>query len=174
MFESMAVSAMYYADALMREKARLQMTEPKIKVPEGMLAAVDEAIGKARARSVERLASRAGELWPNDLKQVTLEAALRWLAQNPIVPTLDEWEDCFRAIPDESYPSSVEVEIAQCAEWQRRMFFVSEPEVPEAIKDLLRGNKGTYMKDPNREHDDAVIEAFHRGRQSIQSKQEPS
>ena len=98
----------------------------KIKVPDGMLKAALTANVDGVDTS-ERIARG-------------LEASIRWLSENPIVPTLDQWESCYRGIPSGSYPSSSEVEIAQCVEWQHRMFLAPEPNpVVQKIKDSLLG-----------------------------------
>ncbi len=110
--------------------------EKRYVIPEGMLkAALD-----AQQMRCDPVISKVG-----------LEAAIRWLAENPIVPdreTADRLIAC-RGIHSEADPF---------AEWQRRMFLAPEPEVPEAIKDLL-----TMSDSPHNEH---VLEAYRRGKAS--------
>lgn len=92
------------------------MSDKRYIVPEGMLKAADKAIGEMRAGQASRLASRDGELWPNELKRVVLEAALAWLAENPIIPR-DENE--LNQLPIQRHEA--------IAEWQRIMFLAPEP-----------------------------------------------
>lgn len=84
-----------------------------------------------------------------------LEAALLWLAENPIVPNCEQAEElfCNKSI------------ISVCVEWQRRMFLAPEPEVPEELKDLLDGMK--YMPTLEREWATRVaLESYRLGQRS--------
>lgn len=140
------------------------MSEKKIVIPEGMLQAgwdaVHEANGIAGVSTV-------------------LEAALRWLSENPILPTnlaesaiYSEWKKDH----DLQYPLWI------LREWQRRMFLAPEPEVPEEIKDLLVSNedekRGIPLVTPSDVFNQKITEAFQRGRytamKSIQDAQKPS
>ena len=127
------------------------MSETKIKVPEGMLQAALDSVKDG------------------DLLGYALEGALRWLAENPIVPTSKQVQDMI----DSDHLSTI---ASRCAEWQRRMFLVSEPEVPEAIKDLMEplANGPSDPSRPERErdrlfairHNEQVAEAFRRGQKT--------
>ena len=81
-----------------------------------------------------------------------LEAALRWLAENPMIPT-DKQLGEIRGNIVHTYGSDITWHI--CAEWQRRMFLSPEPEVPEEIIDLLC--RGDVDRNP------LILEAYRRG-----------
>jgi hypothetical protein len=106
------------------------MSEKRYVVPDGMRAAYKEAGGFL-----------AG-----------LEAAMRWLAENPIVPT--EEQILLDAVP--SLGSARRDIQHHIAAWQRRMFLSPEPEIPEAVKGLM-------FSSGNGEADRRMIEAYKRG-----------
>lgn len=119
----------------------------RIVVPEGMLkVALDSWSVSGRV-----------QLHPNTIASIgaSLEAALLWLSENPIVPTEEQW----KAMNNErQWPDSVGRRQWLVAEWQRRMFLAPEPEVPEEIADLLVGV-----------HPDVApiaLEAYRRGQRS--------
>lgn len=136
------------------------MSDRKIKVPEGMMLAV---------QNKARVDGRA--LNPRILRS-DLEAALIWLSENPIVPTEKQYGECLRAVdgPDkivihvyrEGEPQKV------LAEWQRRMFLA--PEVPEAIKDLLSDDedegRGILFGVSSDVYNQKLVEAYRRGQQA--------
>lgn len=101
------------------------MTEKKIKVPEGML---DAAYREAHRRNIHEFDTQLGAI---------LEAALRWLSENPIVPTDEDqkrltadWlESRGRISPDSRLESSV---VFGAVESQRRMF-LAKPDLDEPI-----------------------------------------
>lgn len=122
--------------------------EKKIQVPEGMYNAARN-IGRSDLAIKERL-----------------EASLRWLSKNPIVPT----EQQLQAIADEHnrgkcYPENI---LPYVTGFQRRMFFAPEPEIPEAIKSLLWKNvpQADEFNDPVSQHNTIVLAAFLRGQNS--------
>ncbi len=98
------------------------MSEVKIKVPKGMLKAVEDRYGDVYASGFYRKVVTAD-----------LEAALRWLAENPIVPTRTEVESIIE--PNLRGLDAYDLVKASIAEWQRRMFLAPEPEAP---KDVFR------------------------------------
>lgn len=118
------------------------MNEKKYIVPEGMLKAVEGRY---------RMVYSSGFNPP--VVRANLEAALRWLSENPIVPTdqqeMEIYKKYISTVSDKAYP------IYLLKEWQRRMFLAPEPEVPEAVKDILyvRGIAGA----------DDVIDGIPRG-----------
>lgn len=127
------------------------MSEKKIVVPEGMLVSA-----LAHYQNVSRAA------WSDDMYKVvrgTLEASLRWLSENPIVPTDEQW----RTLNEErQWPDNSNRRRRSVIEWQRRMFLAPEPEIPEAIKDLLEWDcdwGSNYLKD-------YILEAFRRGQKA--------
>ena len=86
------------------------MQEKKIVVPDGMLKAAIEC------RNLEGIHKRTFE--------AILEAALRWLSDNPIKPTRHQVTELM-VIP------------FMFEEWQRRMFLAPEPEIPEELRDMV-------------------------------------
>lgn len=131
----------------------------KIEIPEGMLDA----------------ARNATKSWEYCLE--ALDAALLWLAENPIVPTDGQMQ---RLYEDMSKINDGRLTHRAVVEWQRRMFLEPNPEVPEAIKDLLLDENSciplatnmpmpmqsfTYtIGDAERKHNAQVIEAYRRGK----------
>ena len=123
----------------------------KILIPEGMLQA-------GRAVYSGYVTAEVGA-------RRILEAALRWLAENPQHPTDYEFGEIVNACRDsigaEAWEKGTEWMRAGmlCHEWQRRMFDAPEPE--------MIGNEeigrfcGRYQR-----IDDAVREAYLRGQQS--------
>lgn len=66
--------------------------------------------------------------------RLILESALAWLAENPMVPTLDQARD-MSGFSDGRGQQAVQV---SCAEWQRRMFLAPEPKAADPVL-LLKG-----------------------------------
>ena len=121
------------------------MNETKIKVPEGMLQA---------GRAVY-----SGYVTAEEGARRILIAALRWLSENPVVPT-----DCFmRDMLNRDFfggdnwndPQVIEF----CVEWQRRMFCVPEQEYIGEEK--LENFCCRYQR-----IDEAVREAYRLGQES--------
>lgn len=125
----------------------------RIVVPEGMLRAANKACEKEMARLDP---SKPIGYIVADAMCITdqvIEAALLWLSENPIVPTMQQANEMATLTP-------LGGSFAQfsATEWQRRMFLAPEPEVPEEIADLLVGV-----------HPDVApiaLEAYRRGQQS--------
>lgn len=133
-----------------------------IKVPEEMLEAGEQALhGKAwpgtdeegRRNTVMFTAVEA-----QDIGAAVLKAALRWLSENPIVPTDEQWKaiNHERQWPDNAYRRRWLV-----VEWQRRMFLAPEPE--PALKDLLWKANPYPNTGAEYRHDETVKEAYRRG-----------
>lgn len=138
----------------------------KIIVPNEMISAAWNAVALKMREYVTEGKGRVPEL---SVSRISVEAALQWLAENPVVPT-DEQEEslrnaCFRVVGPTRFVRNVAVE------WQRRMFLASEPEVPEEIKDLLVNPSNWVISTVMGTSVDSsiinsrVIEAFRRGRQ---------
>src|SRR6185312_13315747 len=90
------------------------MSEKRVVVPEGML----EAATRHVQGSFVEMAVQDG-----------VKAALLWLAENPIVPTLEQWAECLRDSGMEAYGIVTErMGPGAVAEWQRHMFDAPEPE----------------------------------------------
>lgn len=107
------------------------MSEKKIVVPDGMLNAANERLDiwsggpNSRVYCVEDRANVA---------RVTLEAALLWLSEHPIVPTPDQMESMAQSL---NSPWSI-CYIPFIAEWQRRMFLAPEPSIDPLVMYIMR------------------------------------
>ncbi len=68
-----------------------------------------------------------------------LEAAIRWLAENPVVPTMEQANRLFKQFHDTKNNAVYELQ-ASIVEWQLRMF-LAPPRNPvvERVKDTLNG-----------------------------------
>lgn len=136
------------------------MSEAKYNVPEGGLAAVDEAISIVRRRQKEIYYD--DELIAGDVRDITLEAFIRWQAENPPFPTVEQ-------LGQMSFMGCVALNgnwdgKNLCAEWIRRMYLAPDLEVPEEIKDLVlpfdMKTADGYRRNV------AIIEAYRRGKGS--------
>lgn len=111
---------------------REQMREQKIVVPDGMLAAAWQDIAAAMKERI--FVGVIGGVAELHVARIAVEAALRWLSENPIVPTDEQW----RALNEErQWPDNSNRRRWLVIEWQRRMFLAPEPEIPNEIEDLL-------------------------------------
>ena len=116
----------------------------KIVVPEdGLQVAVDAAWVHAHGTSVPQASPQmAAEI--RESFRVFLNEFCRWLSENPIVPTDEQMCSMGKAWE----ASDIDGEgFFYAVEWQRRMFR-AEPEVPEAIKDLLISTEGVQNGPP--------------------------
>jgi hypothetical protein len=145
------------------------MSEKRIVVPDGMLEAVEQNIDSC-------IDIDSCGIWS------ILAVALRWLSENPIVPTLPQLRAVESAAAHEPIGSTGWLsDVLQ--EWVRRMFLAPEAKVPdEEIGDLLvkageevmslapgaRGSTGWQWYTPHEAeaHNKAVLEAFRRGQKS--------
>lgn len=133
------------------------MSENQIVVPGGMLEAVNSASKTAQIITDERLLEM-------------LEPAIRWLSENPIVPTVEQSSDMMEKFP-------VNTSRNVCVEWQRRMFLARDPDYP--ILDLLQPNffnavqivTGEVPTRHEQQYADAVREAYRRGQESKQESE---
>lgn len=94
------------------------MSEKKIVVPEGMLKAACVHIDVSSYGGYEQLQA----------VKSCLPLALRWLSENPIVPT-DEQAAALLAVKPDIPETVTPYTVIVCTEWQRRMFDAPEPEV---------------------------------------------
>lgn len=109
----------------------------KIQVPPAMLTA---------ARNAGEWGSRLLTGYEHQQLEASLEAALRWLSENPIVPTKKQLENLWY----ESQGKGPEGTIEHCiAEWQRRMFLAPEPE-KAAIKQCPKCGCDVFLRETNR------------------------
>ncbi len=135
----------------------------KIVVPEGMLKAVDAAWINAHGGPHPQASPKVAKDIEDGIR-FDLEAALRWLSENPIVPTMQELVSMQEAYCRQQMSGEHNSMVFVAVEWQRRMFLAPEPEVPEEIKDLFVGqetldNKGTEMNH-------RIHEAYRRGQKA--------
>jgi len=121
--------------------------ERRIVIPEGMLKAAWSVVG---SNDDEALCS------------LILEAALRWLSENPQFPTPEQACSIARYGLEFSRAQRFEDNSAASVqamllEWQRCMFLAPAPEIPEEVKDLWeQAPMGGSAQD-------AILEAFRRG-----------
>jgi hypothetical protein len=97
---------------------------------------------------------------------VGLEAALRWLSEHPIVPTMEQATE----MSDSGHPCVLDG-VWYAIEWQLRMFLAPEPKAPEEIKDLLfseerKGLPDPYVNEYTARVDARIIEAYRRGQKN--------
>lgn len=129
-----------------------EMKMSKIKVPEGMLeASLIQDTDSDRA-----------------VATIILESALRWLSENPIAPTHQQ----VQAIANSNVYYTEDVS-KWIAEWIRRMFLDSEPEIPEEIHNLLWSERESSEPSETsvsiharKMHNAEVIEAYRRGQKA--------
>jgi hypothetical protein len=110
------------------------MSDKKIKVPDGMLKAAQEA--------------DSGD------DRVFLEAALRWLSER-----LDQLE---KVRPNWNRSEADGWNLAMNN--VRDLLLVPEPEIPEEVKDLLWDLSHSGWQATGEKHNTEIIEAFNRGR----------
>jgi hypothetical protein len=98
------------------------MSDKKIVVPEGGLRAAQRALNI-------RLRNKPQDLiyTTESSAELILEAFVRWLSENPIVPTLEQTENMRHLFHITDKPLSVYQNVA--VEWQRRMFLAPKPEL---------------------------------------------
>lgn len=138
------------------------MSEKKIVVPEGML--------KAAIAVIENYDDVVGNGQCEEFRiELIVEAALRWLSENPIVPTKDDLAMVRLLYFDRKHLDGKSTVTDFVVGWQRRMFIAPEPEVPEEIEDLLlpydMATADGYAINV------AIIEAYRRGRSGVQPSQ---
>jgi hypothetical protein len=127
----------------------------KIQVPEGGFNAVRKALWKKWGYESEL--DPANVMWDNF--EFALEAFCRWLSENPIVPSDEQTSKLLETYKEGQWRSFAR-DVA--VKWQKIIFNAPEPEVPEAIKDLLV--KETAMFHLNGvEINRLVLEIYRRG-----------
>lgn len=136
------------------------MSGKRFAIPEGMLEAAAEKADVSGLLAIDRL-------------EVILEAAVRWLAENPVVPTESQGRELDDAwLRNKTSPESTfsHATTFGAVEWQRRMFLAPEPEVPEEVRDLIvdvtmKRLKGTELLNTEVARG-YIIEAYRRGQKS--------
>ena len=136
----------------------------KIVVPEGMLkAAIGQALesGKVMKRRLWTEFFGSHDATCVQFTREMLEAALEWLAEHPIVPTDEQFQKMcgfYDWIMRRDYEKMRDL----IRKWTGMMFVAPEPEVMEAVKDLLVKNPDH----PDREEiDKRILEAYRRGKE---------
>jgi hypothetical protein len=138
------------------------MSERRIVVPDGMLKAATDAACTVLDQRHEVVVGAA------------LEAALRWLADNPPLPEIKQLESLWNSLPDSTgqYPYWQKIREVMW-QWQTRVFLAVEPEVPEEVKDLLLVDavnfeipNGAKLYGSAADRNAAIIEAFRRGQKA--------
>ena len=124
-------------------------TQKKIKVPEGMLKAARDGI----SASVEKYGFGASEA-----VGMCLKAALLWLSENPISPTIDQIGQMEKAQVEGRIPRPPISLIGIITEWQRRMFLELEPEISPTAQTIIRSMRGVTLSPSDA--DAILIEIF--------------
>ena len=119
-------------------------SEKKIVVPEGMLRAAWHAQLPADNPTFEW---DEGDEMNRKFYRRIVEAALRWLIENPIVPTHEQIDNMQFDSTQLRHVMHHIIEVA-ATEWQRRMFLAPEPEVPTFKELLAMFEKLTASFDP--------------------------
>ena len=125
----------------------------KIKVPEGMLKAALKVLDEFDGPHDKGIA-------------YALEDALRWLSENPIVPTHSQVQEMANACP--YYTCDV---VKFISAWQERMFLDLGEELPKEVRALLYPNaRDILMDNGNMVVSDSVneriVEAYNRGKKA--------
>jgi len=107
------------------------MMEKRIAVPEGMLRAAWHAQLPADNPTFEW---DEGDEMNRKFYRRIFEAALLWLSENPIVPTLEQHMEISGVVRSRVDHNNLTM-WDFWAEWQRRMFLAPEPKVPEVVKE---------------------------------------
>lgn len=122
----------------------------EIALPKGMLEAFEETFVKVGNHSTLNLIAGT----------YGLIAAVRWLSENPILPTekqLREMED--RELGKLALDNGDRfTEVGVIRAWQKRMFLAPEPPFPPEIRDLM----GDYCAEGS--IGSLIVEAYRRGR----------
>src|SRR6202789_1329114 len=149
----------------------------KIIVPAGMLKAVDEAISTARGIGCDLIAGH--------VRDIALEAALRWLSENPIEPSNKQIGEMILSAPYSNTRQAYTSTIFCITEWQKRMILAPEPEndVEKLLKSWLATTDTLFasiiakeypyyersilkIRDQCRENIIATIEDYRRGQKA--------
>lgn len=110
-------------------------------------------------------------LMSNHIRMI-LEAGFESVAENPPVPTVDQWREILAI---RHYGVSMEDTQFYIAEWERRRFRKRELEVPDAVKDLIGEQNppfppGKYQWLSLETQRERILEAYRRGQKSAEAK----
>ena len=130
------------------------MSDKKIVVPEGMLAAAGKEL---------RIAGFGDNVLMCNARR-KLEPALEWLrlSEHPIVPSDQEVVEILDKV--EPYRNWLEMVKRVIEIWQRQMFIATEPELPEELKTIFKDTSKWNGLDQDTK--DAIWEAYRRGLES--------
>jgi hypothetical protein len=110
----------------------MTMTVNKYRVPDGMLNAF---ISGRRHQPYDDF---------RDEYIRGLEAAIQWLAENPIMPTMEQLNAMYKKVDTGNGGTYIP---AYLAEWQRIMFLVPEPELSDEVEQVISRIRGcTFSK----------------------------
>lgn len=130
------------------------MEERKYIVPEGMSSAVARAVYE-----------KCGHVEFHPQIAIAL-AALNWITENPIVPSPEQSLNLVKEFYES--PSEMDMAIFLIREWQKRMFFSPERDVPQELKDLMEPwmNDETEAHCTCNSHNLSIMEAYRRGQKA--------
>ena len=139
--------------------------EKKIVVPEEMLkSAIDGTWTQTHGNARPACSPRVQADIENNIK-ATVEAALRWLSENPIEPTQKQSRKLYADVPQGLLVD--EVPSWYAIVWQRRMFLAPDLEVPEDVDDLLWPvGCHTSVETVEQINNKRIIEAYRRGKEA--------
>lgn len=132
------------------------MSEKKIVVPKAMRLAAAHALMQTWGYNPDHVSVDSAMSGNDHILDVSLQSALRWLSENPIVPSDDQVEEMCRF--SDHLDGEFSAVRATMMAWPMRMFLAPEPAVPEEIKDLL-----VVFTAGGVSHK-AIVEAYRRGR----------
>ena len=136
----------------------MPVSDKQCLVPNGMLVAAMKASIK-----------NGLPIGPSTEIQVMLEAALRWLSENPIQPTLEQSKELYDSGKFDWRKFDANMMNALLVEWLRIAFIDPASTLPVEIRNLLsHQNKScpgyeTNPSVPLAEYDAAILEAYRRG-----------
>ncbi len=115
----------------------------KIVVPEGMRMAALKSVSGGFSGSFTMAVDAA------------LYEALRWLSENPILPTPEQAKELWRTT-GAGEPNEAKRAAAHAIEWQRRIFLAPEQKLSQSAQSVIQRTYGPAFSRPNA---DAIIEA---------------
>jgi hypothetical protein len=110
------------------------MSDRKIAIPAGMKIAIPAGMLEAFHKAEYHF----GLKWDDATLDKMLDAAIRWLVENPIVPTQDQRKELLSLCNEvcrtlqKDYEADEVSAVNAAIEWQRIMFLATEPKETEA------------------------------------------
>lgn len=133
------------------------MSDTKYLIPECGFKAALENIPKFKIAGLEE-----------EIIKQALQDFVRWLSENPIVPTPKDVDKLYLDWQAVTEYDSSQMPLWASIEWQRRMFLAPKPVFIQEIRDLM----DSYTSDDTgsrfncNEHNEHVIEAYRRGQKA--------